>query len=466
MNAWQHQADAIEFVQSLEAGPAGVGAGLFMDMGTGKTKVALDLLRDRGTDFWLCVAPKQVIAAGVWEREAAKWWPELAIVPLVKGTAAKKALLVAAIAARRAGPTAVLVNYESAWRRAPSGRKGLAGAIAEAGFGAVVLDEAARIKSASSRVSWFARSLHDRVPLRLALTGTPMPHSFLDAYGIYRFLDQRVFGSNFARFKLRYAVQAITPFGPKVTGIQEEQIEEFNRRLYSVAFRVTADEALDLPDVQHIDMPFDLTPAGRRAYGEMVETFIAELADGVITAANGAVKVLRLQQITGGWATGEDGEPREVDTAKCDALASMLDDLAEPVVVFCRFRSDLGNVRHATEAAGGTYHEISGRASELHEWEAAGTGLSVIGVQIQAGGSGIDLTRARVSIYYSTGFSLGDYEQSLARIHRPGQTRPVAYYHLLARGTIDVRVQRALEERADLIELLLSRELLEEPNGR
>ena len=49
MNAWQHQADAIEFVQSLEAGSAGVGAGLFMDMGTGKTKVALELLRDRGT---------------------------------------------------------------------------------------------------------------------------------------------------------------------------------------------------------------------------------------------------------------------------------------------------------------------------------------------------------------------------------------------------------------------------------
>ena len=73
----------------------------------------------------------------------------------------------------------------------------------------------------------------------------------------------------------------------------------------------------------------------------------------------------------------------------------------------------------------------------------------------RSGGVGIDLTRARYSIYYSLGFSLGSYEQSLARIHRPGQTRPVEYIHLLAKDTVDEKVMAALAHRADVVNSVL-----------
>jgi SNF2 family DNA or RNA helicase len=56
---------------------------------------------------------------------------------------------------------------------------------------------------------------------------------------------------------------------------------------------------------------------------------------------------------------------------------------------------------------------------------------------MQAGSEGISLVRARYAVYYSTGFSLGLYLQSRARLHRPGQTRPVVYYHLVVRDTVD-----------------------------
>jgi SNF2 family DNA or RNA helicase len=72
-----------------------------------------------------------------------------------------------------------------------------------------------------------------------------------------------------------------------------------------------------------------------------------------------------------------------------------------------------------------------------------------------AGGLGIDLTAARRCVYYSLGFSLGDYEQSLARLHRPGQGHPVTYYHLVAEGTVDRRVYRALSKRRDVVESVL-----------
>lgn len=79
----------------------------------------------------------------------------------------------------------------------------------------------------------------------------------------------------------------------------------------------------------------------------------------------------------------------------------------------------------------------------------------ILAVQIQAGGVGIDLTRASYSIYYSVGFSLGDYEQSLARVHRPGQTRNVVYIHLVAEQTIDEKVYRALSEKKNVVEAVI-----------
>jgi len=90
---------------------------------------------------------------------------------------------------------------------------------------------------------------------------------------------------------------------------------------------------------------------------------------------------------------------------------------------------------------------------ELKRWQAGDA--PVLAVQIDSGGVGIDLTRARYAIYYSLGFSLGSYEQSLARIHRPGQTRPVEYIHLLARGTVDEKVMAALRTRADVVNSVL-----------
>jgi len=79
-----------------------------------------------------------------------------------------------------------------------------------------------------------------------------------------------------------------------------------------------------------------------------------------------------------------------------------------------------------------------------------------IGVQIQSGGVGVDLSRASYAAYYSMTFSLGDYEQSLARLRRPGQSgEHVRYYHFLAKDSIDELIYRALHERKDVIESVL-----------
>ena len=131
----------------------------------------------------------------------------------------------------------------------------------------------------------------------------------------------------------------------------------------------------------------------------------------------------------------------------------MIDEIGdEPIVVFCRFHHDLDAVR---EVCGPETRELSGRRNELAAWQ-AGEGR-VLAVQIQSGSVGVDLTRAAYCVWYSVGWSLGEFDQAKARVHRPGQTRPVTYVRLIAKDTIDERIFAALAARRDVIESLLKR---------
>jgi SNF2 family DNA or RNA helicase len=76
-------------------------------------------------------------------------------------------------------------------------------------------------------------------------------------------------------------------------------------------------------------------------------------------------------------------------------------------------------------------------------------------VQIQAGSLGVSMVRAKHAVCYSLGYSLGEYEQALARIRRPGQEHPVTYYHLVAEDTVDEKVYTALRDKKDVIETIL-----------
>ena len=111
-------------------------------------------------------------------------------------------------------------------------------------------------------------------------------------------------------------------------------------------------------------------------------------------------------------------------------------------------------VHEAAKSLGYTSLELSGRRDELKQWQDARG--QVLAVQISAGGVGVDLTRARYSAYYSLSFSLGEYDQALSRVHRPGQGRPVEHIHLVARGTVDEKILRALEKRAEVVEAILA----------
>ena len=458
---WAHQLSALEFVRHKP------GAMLALEMGCGKTKVAIDHMEELEARRTLVLAPLSVVDH-VWPGEIRKHCRRLAtIIPLgdrhpnVRAKL-KQAAEDLALATARQGPAVIVVNYESAYREP------LGSWLKNQRWDLLIIDESHRLKSPSGAISRWASQVADRSTRRLALTGTPMPHSPLDIYAQYRAVDKRVFGISYQQFKNRYAEFEIV--GKKVTKNEEDgsqtghlvqavsgykNLDELNQKFYGLAFRVTAAETLDLPKAIETYTHVNLGSQARKLYDQMSLKFRAELDSGeIITATNALTRVMRFQQLTSGFAVTPEGKTVEVDNAKARALQDILEDLprTEPVVVFARFQNDLDAIARTAERLKRPHYGISGRAKSLEQWNAQG---GVLAVQIQAGGLGLDLTAARYCVYYSLGFSLGDYLQSIARLHRPGQTSLVDYIHLTAARSIDEIIVNALADKEDVINRIL-----------
>lgn len=443
---WRHQLAAYHFASNLSA------CLLYLGMGTGKTRIALDLIQGRGHRRVLVACPLSVIPA--WERQAQIHAPGVKVMRLDRGSVAQKTgRAEAALDFAGTDPVAIVVNYDSIWREPFSEW------VLSREWDLLIADECHRLKSPGSKVSMFFARLGAKAKHRLGLSGTPLAHSPLDAYGIFRFLDPGIFGTSFNRFAGRYAVYG---------GFEKRQVidyvnqDDFNRRFYSISFRADRD-VLELPPATHVERTFELPAPAAKVYRELRDEFMSEVGSGLVTATNALSRLLRLQQVTSGHLPVGEGEELRVErlhTEKRRLLSEVLDEIepSEPVVVFARFREDLADIHAAAEAAGRTSSELSGSRRELAAWQAGET--NVLAVQIQAGSEGVDFTRARYAGYYSLGFSLAQFDQSLARTHRPGQTRPCVYFHLIAEGSVDRNVYKALRERKAVIETILEEKAL------
>jgi SNF2 family DNA or RNA helicase len=191
---------------------------------------------------------------------------------------------------------------------------------------------------------------------------------------------------------------------------------------------------------------------------DLSREFIADCGeDSNVVVKNVLGKMLRLQQIASGFCVVQDSpidDPKtiELNTAKEDFLAEMLSDISplSSVVVFCIFRHDLSAIARSARKVKRDVFEISGSQNQLSEWKQSEGG--VLAVQIQAGAEGIDMTNACHAIYYSIPHSLALYNQSKARLYRPGQKHPVSFSHILAEDTIDEAMYKALIKKEDVIE--------------
>ena len=436
---WNHQKQAFYFAKALLDS---CGGGLLaMDMGTGKTKVAIDLVNEYLANKILVICPKAVMQ--VWPSEFVKH----SLHPYRVMTAAgSKTLEVKTqnIIYKEEYWDVLVLNKDIVWREP------MRSYLLSAGFDFVVYDESHHIKSPGSKISRFMHTMARRgakqlvvktTTKRLALTGTPMPHSPLDLYGQMRFVNENVFGTSFVRFRTRYAIMGGFE-NRQVIGYHNE--EELRRLFEENAFVVKAEDVLDLPPTKVVQRTCQLTSRERRIYNEMKNELVAEVEDGRLTAANAMVKVIRLAQIANGVCDGI-----VIGDSKKKLLGEVLDEIShdEPVVVFCRFWEDMNAVRDYCLEEGRTYRELSGRKNQLAEWTDG-----VLAVQYRAGGAGVDLTLAHYCLFYSPVYSLGDYDQAKKRLDRPGQTKPITFAQLIVENTVDRQIYKSLDNRREVLE--------------
>lgn len=438
---WKHQRHAYHVSKFLQ------GCALLMGMGTGKSITAISALQSRQREKNLIVCPKSVL--DVWPEEFDKHLDEpMILCAPYKGTIqtrAKRAADKMDIARARGEPFILLVNYEAFWRG------DYAKLIQGVTWDNIIYDECHKLKDPTASAAKFSHKLVGNSHYRLGLTGTFMPRDPLDAFSQYRALDPSVFGNSYYRYKLRYAQMG--GFGGKqVIGFINQ--EELNQKIEAIGIQVE-NEVLDLPDATHSRRKCTLNTQTRRVYDEIDQELHAEVDSGEITVANAMVKVLRLQQLTSGHIKQDDGSVIAYGEEKKQLLEELMSDIPkdEPIVVFARFTRDIQNIKEVAEKLGRTPAELSGQVRELKKFQNGEA--NVIALQVKSGGLGIDLTRSCYCIFYSIGHSLGDYDQMVKRIHRPGQTRTVRYYYLIAKNTKDNDVFHSVQQKRDIVDYIM-----------
>ena len=406
---FHHQQDALNFLVGKPA------AAIYAGLGTGKTRIIFEDAKRLGAELFV-ICPKSAIP--VWASERKKWGFGVAIGGW---------------------------NYERIWR--PGYFADIMDRMRHAGRPAMlVLDESHRIKDRTTKQSRTARRLAQGATYRRVLTGTPVVNGYHDLWAQMDFLSPTILGKwkGFADEHLIFH-----PLFNKVVGVRN--LLALQARIAPFVFHVRTEDVIDLPPETDLYRECVLPAVARRVYDLVEQDLYAELEDMDIEAPNALVKILRLAQITGGFVS-QDGTTTKLHEAKLALLDETVESLdGEKFVIFCRFRAEHAEISRLLSSRGIAHGRISGdttladRGRYLDEFHAGK--LQAMVLQIQAGSASIDLTPARYALYYSVGWSFGDYEQSRGRIRRVGQTRAQFYVHLQANDTIDSLIYAALAHK-------------------
>lgn len=460
---WEHQRLALEYLFERDTGA------LYTKPGSGKTKVMIDLIINRGFKRVLVVAPKKPcdVWPGQFKLHAGLGWDN--IVPLYKlGWEQKRKELQLAMQQPKDKLLVFIVNYESVWRR-PLDRMLF---YKKLGIDCVICDESHRIKSPGSKCSCFLARLGRAVPHRYVLTGTPLAENPLDVYAQYRFLDPSIFGTSYSSFCDTYT--NIDPYltsriGHTILDQKEpyKNLSMLREKMFSCAFYMKS--TVKLPKTTRMVVRLKLPSKVEALYKELDKEGSITLEEGYMATNNSLEEMTRKQQLMSGYLYLEHYEDDEgnadppsierVSTYRRTALYNFIKELPEeePIVVFARFKKDLYSIRKVAERLGCGYSEVSGSEDTQKDWKQGKT--RIIGVQYGSGAEGIDLTRAHLCIFYTLYHSLGSYTQALERVHRPGQESPCIYYHFVATmssgRTIDQDMLQCWKDKKNYVDLVM-----------
>ena len=449
---------------------------LFMEMGTGKSKVAIDtmgaLFESKHINTALVIAPKGVYDN--WyqkeipihlperiERRMVRWQPNFT----KKFTEEIKRLAV-----REEGDEDVLhilvMNVE-----ALSTKKGAASALRYLEINPdnmVIVDESTTIKNRTAQRTKNVIDLGRAAKYRRILTGSPITKSPMDLFSQCAFLSGKALGfSNYYAFQSRYAVLQRRTMGhrsfQKLVGYR--RLDELSEKLETFSARILKRDCLDLPDKIYMSRVVELSDEQVSVYNQMKELALAQVTNGELaTTASILTQLMRLQQIVCGHLRTDDGEIQELKNSRLSALMEIAEEVQGKAIIWATWTHDIQAIaaalrdRFGEESVATYYGETpqEDRQEIVNRFQQEDSDLRFFVGQPKTGGYGITLTAADTMVYYSNSYDLEIRLQSEDRAHRIGQTKSVTYIDLVSPDTTDEKILDALRSKINIASTVLN----------
>lgn len=418
-------------------------AGLFLDMGLGKTAVALSSLTPDLLPA-LVIAPKRV-AETVWSAESRIWRPDLHVAVAAGSATNRVSVLLLSLA------DVVVV-----------GRDNLKD-VPVRGWRSVIIDELSGFKDRSSNRWRLASRIVHQPGVRAVwgLTGTPSPNGLLDLWSQLHLLDRGArLGTSITGYRNRYFIAR----PPLPNGIipgwdpRPETPDTVHRLIDDICLSMSSEGRIDLPPVTHNVITVQLPPAARHTYREFKKTLVADLPpDLVVTAGSAATLTNKLSQISAGFIypdiddpDHEPGSYRVLHSEKIRAVQEVIEGTGSPVLVFYRYRAEREMLLEAIPDA------VPVEAPDAIERWNDGT-IRVMLAHPASAGHGLNLQHGGHTIVWtSLTWSLEEWQQANKRLARQGQQHPVIIHSISAAKTVDQVIAARLGDKTSVQDALLS----------
>jgi len=455
---FQHQLNALNESWNKE------NWALFMEMGTGKTKVAIDnmaILYDKGKiNSALVIAPNGIKRN--WRNELETHLPDhITYRCAVWASSPKKKDLtdLAHISAITDDLVILIMNVEAF--QTPKGYQyAYSFLLRTAGF--VCVDESTTIKNHNAKRTKNILKLSNVAKYKRIMTGSPVTKSPLDLFSQIQFLDPYLIEQqSYYSFRARYAVVVQRSVGTHSFQhiVKYQRLDELQEKIKSFSTRILKSECLDLPEKIYTKRIVTMTAEQLKAYVEMKRSALTFLQDDkMMSAATVLTQIIRLHQITCGHFKSDDGEVVPLKNNRLQELLNVLEETNGKVIIWAVYRHDIQTIEkgigdlYGKESVASYYGDTpdSDRQLIVDSFQDNENPLRFFVGNPKTGGYGLTLTSSHTVVYYSNDYSLEVRMQSEDRAHRIGQTNKVTYVDLIAEGTIDEKIVKALNNKIDL----------------
>lgn len=419
-------------------------AAVFLEMGLGKSVVTLTALFDLILDQFLIrkvlvIAPLRV-ARDTWPSEIKKWdhLSGLTYSVAVGNESGRRMALM------RTADVYIINRENVDWLITKSG--------IPFDFDMVVIDELSSFKSHQAKRFKSLLKARPSVKRIVGLTGTPSSNGLMDLWAEFRLLD---LGQRLGRYISHYRAAFFTPdkrnaeviFSYKPLPGAEDAIYQ---RISDITISMKSCDYLKLPECVINEVPVVMDDKEMAVYDRFREDMVTKIRDKEIDAANAAVLSGKLLQMANGAVYDEEKVSCHIHDRKLDALEDLIEGAnGKPVLIAYWYQHDAERIR-----ARFPVREIK-TSQDIEDWNAGKISAAIIhpasaghGLNLQAGGSTL--------IWLGLTWSLELYQQTNARLHRQGQKDTVVIHHIIAKGTIDEDVMKALRKKEKTQDALIN----------